>query len=100
MPLVPFGQWRPDVADYEGQHSRTITNVVPQGDGYGPFAAFQAVSTTLPSACRGLFYALKSDGSAAIFAGTQTQLYLLNNTNQTWTAVSASTGSGYSGPAS
>ncbi len=86
--LLPFGEYRPDVSDYEGQHSKRILNVVPQGDGYGPFMSLAAYSTALSAACRGLFYALKSDGSVAIFAGTATKLYLLNNTNQTWTDVS------------
>lgn len=90
--LLPFGEYRPDVADYEGQHSRNIQNVVPQGDGYGPWLALKAATSALPAACRGAFYALKNDGSVAIFAGTSTKLYQLNNTNSTWTDVSLSGG--------
>jgi hypothetical protein len=91
--LMPFGEWRPDVADYEGKHSHVIQNVVPQGDGYGPVAAFVATSGTLAAACRGIFYALKNDGTVAIFAGTSTKLYLLNNSSQTWADVSLGGGS-------
>lgn len=90
--LMPFGEYRPDVADYETQYNKDTTNVFPQGDGYGPFPSFTAFSSSLPAACRGMFYALKNDGSIAIFAGTATDLYLLNNTNQTWTNVSSSPG--------
>jgi len=91
--LLPFGEFRPDVSDYEGQHSKDIINAVPHGDGYGPFFSFKAVTSALASACRGGLYALKNDGSVAIFAGTSTKLYMLNNTNSAWTDVSRSGGS-------
>ncbi len=88
MPLLPFGEFRPDVADYEGQHTKNILNVVPRGDGYGPFPAFTSYTNALTTQCFGFFYALKNDGSIAIFAGTSTRLWLLDNTTQTWTDVS------------
>jgi hypothetical protein len=94
MPLVPWGPWTPDVTDYEGPGVFNISNVVPRGDGYGPFQSFSSYSAALPSACRGAFYALKSDGSVITFAGTSTKLYKLNNTNFSWTDVSLSTYSG------
>ena len=37
MPLLATGDYRPDVSDYEGQATRNILNVIPRGDGYGPF---------------------------------------------------------------
>ena len=92
MPLIPFGEYRPDAADYEGQHSRNILNAVPHADGYGPWLDFKAVTSALPAACRGGFYALKNDGSIAVFAGTSTDLYVLNNTNSTWNNISSSGG--------
>jgi hypothetical protein len=45
-------------------------------------------TTALPAACRGAFYALKSDGSVITFAGTVDRLYQLNNTDFTWKPVS------------
>src|SRR5581483_9393050 len=42
----------------------------------------------LPSACRGYFYGRKSDGSVLLFAGTATDLYLLNNSDFSWSKVS------------
>jgi hypothetical protein len=95
MPLLPWGAWTPDVSDYEGQSAHDILNVLPRGDGYGPFPDFSPFSGALAGACRGGFYALKSDGSVAIFAATATRLYLLNNTAYTWTDVSKG-GSAYS----
>jgi len=88
MPLLSTGDYRPDVSDYEGQATRNILNVIPRGDGYGPFPSFSAYTSALPSACRGAFYALKSDGTVVTFAGTSTKLYKLNNTDFTWADVS------------
>ena len=81
MPLLPWGEYRPDVSDYEGQTTKNINNVVPRGDGYGPFKDFAILSQALRAACRGSFYALKSDGSVAVFAGTSDRLFLANNTD-------------------
>lgn len=88
MPLVQWGAYRPDVADYQGDSTKNILNVTPRGDGYGPFNDFAILSQALPAACRGGFYALKSDGSIAIFAGTSDRLYLASNTDYSWTPVS------------
>jgi hypothetical protein len=88
MPLLATGDYRPDVSDYEGQATRNILNVVPRGDGYGPFPAFSAYTSALPAPCRGAFYALKSDGTVVTFAATSTKLYKLNNTDFTWSDVS------------
>src|SRR3954447_10310172 len=90
MPLLAYGEYRPDVSDYEGQATRNILNVIPRGDGYGPFPSFSSYTAALSAACRGAFYALKSDaaGSVVTFAGTSTKLYRLNNTDFTWVDVS------------
>jgi hypothetical protein len=88
MPFVPFGEYRPDVADYQSQFAAFLSNAMPRGDGYGPFPDFSAYSAALPGPCRGFFKAIKSDGSIAIFAATATRLYQLNNTNFTWADAS------------
>lgn len=88
MPIKPFGEYRPDVSDYEGQTTKNILNVIPKGDGYGPFLDLVSFTSAMAAACRGYFYARKSDGSITVFAGTSTKLYNLNNTDGTWTDVS------------
>src|SRR5215813_10549275 len=88
MPLLRYAEYKPDVSDYEGEATRNVLNVIPRGDGYGPFPSFSAYTTALPSACRGAFYALKFDGTVITFAGTSDKLYRLNNTDFTWTDVS------------
>jgi hypothetical protein len=88
MPLLPFGEYKPDVSDYEGQATQNVRNVLPRGDGYGPFPDFAILSQALIGACRGAFYALKSDGSVAVFAGTSDRLWLASNTDYSWPPVS------------
>lgn len=92
MPVLSFAEYRPDVSDYEGNSSRNITNVLPRGDGYGPFCQPSIFTQALPGTCRGAFLARKNDGTVAIFAGTTTKLYLLNAGTGTWTDVSRSGG--------
>lgn len=97
MPLLQYGDWRPDTSDYEGTSVHNIQNVQPRGDGYGPFPSLSTYTQALPSACRGAFYALKSDGTVITFAGTATKLYKLNNTDFSWTDVSKGAGT-YTAP--
>lgn len=88
MPLLKWGDWSPDVTDYESSSAFNIMNVIPRGDGYGPFLSVSGYTQALAAACRGGFYALKSDGSVITFAATSDRLYKLNNTDFSWTDVS------------
>lgn len=88
MPVLAFSEWRPDLSDYQGQHSKNISGVVPRGDGYGPVNSLAALSSALPGRCRGLFFARKADGSVLVFAATGARLFTLNNTTFAWTPVS------------
>lgn len=88
MAVLPFGAYKPDVSDYSGQHTKTLLNVLPRGDGYGPVQDATVFTSALAAACRGHFYARKNDGSIAVFAGTSTKLYLLNNTTGAFADVS------------
>jgi hypothetical protein len=93
MPLLRFAEYKPDISDYEGSSTKSILNVVPRGDGYGPFRSFAGFAQSLPAPCRGGFYALNSDGTVSIFAATSTKLYRLDNTTFTWVDVSIGGGS-------
>lgn len=88
MPLIQWGEYKPDVSDYLATSTAAISNVYPRGDGYGPWRDFAVLSQALIGTCRGAFYALKSDGSVAIFAGTSDRLFLASNTDYSWTPVS------------
>jgi hypothetical protein len=84
----PFPEWSPDVAQLGTGVSGTMSGVVPRADGYGPFKSLEEFTQALPAGCRGYFFARRSDGSIAIFAGTSTRLYLLDNSTFAWTDVS------------
>lgn len=86
--VEPFPAFRPDLTDLGTGISVLISGVLPRGDGYGPFKDFVAFTQALPANCRGFFFARRSDGSIAVFAGTSTRLYLLNNTTFVWDDVS------------
>ncbi len=88
MALLQWGDWRPDTTDYEGTSVHNILNVIPRGDGYGPFPSYSAFSTAAPTTARGGFYALKSDGTVVTFMGTSDRLYMMSNTDFSWTPVS------------
>jgi hypothetical protein len=88
MPIVPIPNYAPDISDYEGQSTKTVLNVRPRADGYGPFPDFAVYSAALPAACRGYFYARKNDGSVQIFAGTSDRLWTMSNTDFTWVPCS------------
>src|SRR6185369_5439056 len=90
--LMPFGEYRPDVSDYEGGINGTILNVIPRGDGYGPWPALTSFTSAAEGTCRGQFYAHKNDGSIAVFYGTSTKLYLLDNTTNAFSDVSRGSG--------
>lgn len=88
MPIIPFGEYRPDLSDYQATTQRGIMNVVPRGDGFGPFPSMAAISASIGEQARGAFEAVRTDGSVTVFAATATQLLALNNTDYTWSNVS------------
>jgi hypothetical protein len=98
--IFPFGEYRPDISDFRAATTRALANVLPRGDGYGPFPDLTALTAALAAACRGLFFARKADGTVVIFAATATKLYRLNNTDYTWIDVSKALGTYGSVPTS
>ncbi|WP_431014561.1 hypothetical protein [Bradyrhizobium pachyrhizi] len=88
MPLIPFGEYKPDLSDYEAQTGRNVLNVVPRGDGYGPFPSLTSISQALGEQCRGAFAAYKTDGSVVVFAATAGDLWRMDNTTYAFSKVS------------
>jgi hypothetical protein len=88
---MEFPPYQPDLNDMGDMNYPNVINVVPRGNGFGPFKDLTSFTQALPAACRGYFFARRSDGSIAVFAGTATELYLLNNTTFAWTVVSKAT---------
>lgn len=85
---IDLAPYAPDLSPLGTGVTPTMTNVIPRGDGYGPFKSLTDFTQALPAACRGYFFARRSDGSIAVFAGTSTRLYILDNTNFSWTDAS------------
>lgn len=85
---IVFPEWMPDLTSLGTGISTEISGVTPRADGYGPFKSLVEFTQALPANCRGYFFARKSDGSIAVFAGTDTQLLLLDNTTFAWVDVS------------
>lgn len=85
---ITFPEFAPDLTAIGTGISQLVSGVVPRADGYGPFPDFVAFTQALPANCRGFFFARRSDGSIAVFAGTATRLYLLDNTTFGWTDIS------------
>lgn len=88
---IPFPAFAPDLTDLGSESSIDITGCVPRGDGYGPFKDLESFTQALPAGCRGYYFARRGDGSIAVFAGTVTELLLLNNTTFAWGVVSKAT---------
>lgn len=85
---IDFPEFAPDLSALGTGVSPLISGATPRADGYGPFKSLEELTVSLPAACRGGFFARKSDGTIAVFAGTSTRLYQFNNDNFTWTDVS------------
>jgi hypothetical protein len=83
-----FPQYAPDITNLTTGVSALVQNVVPRPDGYGPFKSLIAFTKSLPGPCRGYFYARRADGSILLYGATATDLYLMNNSDLTWTRVS------------
>ncbi len=86
--LIPFGEYRPDCSDLNAAHTNELLNVLPQGDGYGPFPSLSVYLEALPDVCRGYFFAFTQQASVLVFAATATDLYILNNTTLQWSKIS------------
>jgi hypothetical protein len=93
MARISFATYAPDILDLNSKITRSLRNCVPRGDGFGPMKGLSPLTAALPATCRGYFLARHpTDGTVAIFAGTATKLYLLDNTYLTWTDVSKGAG--------
>jgi hypothetical protein len=46
--IFPFGEYRPDISDFRAATTRALANVLPRGDGYGPFPDLTALTRCAP----------------------------------------------------
>jgi len=86
--FIPIAEFRPDNADINAGFSDDIRNVLPADGSYIPMPSFSPLSMPLPSRPLGGLAVRGGDGSVAIFIGTHTGLYRLDNTDLNWADVS------------
>lgn len=89
---LPFGEWLPDLGNYNNPGALTVLNCVPQADRYKPFAEPMESTDALPDKCIGRFKYRDADGNTITFAGTATGIYRLDGTS--WVDVTRLNGAG------
>jgi hypothetical protein len=97
MTEIRFGQYAPDIASIGTNVTNYVKNVYPQvQDGYGPIHGPDAFSLALTGTPLGLYGAVNTDGTAAIFAGTGTKLWKMDPITSDWGDVTRTSGGDYS----
>jgi hypothetical protein len=84
-----FGEWLPDIPEYQNPGLVEARNCIPVDDYYTDFSELAGSGSTLAAAPLGAFAAVDSSGDPEIYAGTATQLY--ERVGSAWTARSAVT---------
>lgn len=91
--LVPFGEWLPDLPDYENPGATVAKNVIPDFRSYRPFPSQVPYSTSIGSRCIGAIVARDTAGNYFDYVGDVSALYVLNT--QSWSNVTRTVGGGY-----
>lgn len=91
MPVIPFGEWTPDLPALMNPGALTVTNAIPKISSYGPLGSLVAYSGALTARCQGAAAARADDGSVSVFAGDASKLYLMDSA-AAFNDVSASAG--------
>jgi hypothetical protein len=103
--MIPFGEWRPDLPDFQHPGATEAKNVIPDFNSYRPFPAKHTVSPVSGAPATdvtGAFYSetpptsLATLGEGFVYAGTATKLhrYWLDSTtvgSDTWSDVTRTT---------
>jgi len=90
MPVIQFGPWLPDQADYQNNGVTVAENVVPSLSGYLPVKDFVVETDALDARPRGAILAEDKDGNSNEFAGDAAKIY--ENVGNSWTDRSKSGG--------
>ena len=86
---LKFGEWLPDLPEYNNPGSPLVQNALWVNGGYRPANAFSSLGASVPARCQGAYAAVDANGDTHIYAGTGTNLYEYSGT------VFTSRGSGY-----
>ncbi len=89
--MIAFGEFAPDVADYNIEVSKVAKNVLPGINSYLPVKTLTATSGALDAACKGAVVMKDNSGNNYVYAGDATKLYNINGA----TVTDYSKGGGY-----
>ncbi len=89
MDNLMFGEWLPDVPDFQNPGCVLAQNVIPIPGGYGPQPDLLATGQTTSGACMGARLLFQADGTDVIVGGTLNRLFI--NVNGTTTATAGMT---------
>lgn len=93
MPFVPFGEWLPDLPEFENKGVLIAKNVIPDVGSYLPFPSQSVFSTSLGGQCKGAFIARDSAGNFYNYAADASAHYQL--VGNSWSNVSRLAGGAY-----
>lgn len=85
-----FGDYNPDQPDHLDGGLIDLSNALPTANGFQPVGQFEAITSALPTTCKGAASFVSPTGSNVIIAGTATGLY--RQFESGWQEI----GSGYS----
>lgn len=89
--MIEFGEWLPDLPDFDNPGATIIKNVIPAGASYKQFPSLTVYSNALSAVCRGATAGRDAtSGNSANFAGDATKLYKMSTAS--WSDVSKSGG--------
>jgi hypothetical protein len=77
---IPFGEWLPDLPDYQNPGVTVAKNVIPAGQSYQSMPSQVIYSNALTARCQGAFSTKDADGNTVNFAGDATKLYRMAST--------------------
>lgn len=89
MPVIPFPEWRPDLADMSNATDIAL-NVFPRtAQSYGPFNGLNSYSSNaLDGPCIGAIASEAIGGTISVWAGTTDKLYQMTALSTAWNDVS------------
>jgi len=89
---IPFGEWLPDLGEFNNPGALMVKNCVPRGQIYTPFGDALPSTDALGGICKGAFAYRDASGNVTQFAGTKTGLFKLDGTS--WLDVTRLNGGG------
>jgi hypothetical protein len=89
-PPSPFGEWLPDLGNFDNSGALIMKNVICEGDRYKPFPEQNIGSEAVPAMVKGGFAYRDASGNITIFCATREAIYKLDGT--AWVEVTRGIG--------